>query len=183
MLYNIKGEQRWVGRAEKRGSGRRYAEGVSATPTDMRCRVLPMALSWSTIEIYQRKVWYNPQGTLLVSCRILPAESWVASLSRSTALLSSVATLRAVACDACFLASFLASSLACLLACLLACSLACLLLPSTQTVALAHPHHCEFYFFRPCLVYQGRKIKNFGSMLRAKTSTNNYSKKLLHQRI
>ena len=30
---------------------------------------------------------------------------------------------------------------------------------------------------------QGWKIKNIGSMLRAKTSTNKYSKKLLHQRI
>ena len=143
----------------KRALERRYAESVSTPLTDTRCSILCIALLLSSVEFYPQTARHNlshdPAGMHLVHCRILPPECSVdsLSLSLSRSCARRVHSLSRSCVPACFLA------------------------------AVGRPLFSEFNFFWPCLISQGRKIKNSDFMLPVATGSETYGKKLLRQRI
>ena len=166
----------------KRALERRYAESVSTSLTDTRCSILCIALLLSSVEFYPQTARHNlshdPAGMHLVHCRILPPECSVDSLSLSLSLSHDPVHILI-----CFLAVLRPAqgtfSLTILRTCLfLGCHRA-----STQIVVLRHAYFSEFNFFWPCLISQGRKIKNSDFMLPVATGSETYGKNLLRQRI
>ena len=153
----------------KRTLERRYAESVSTSLTDTRCSILCIALLLSSVEFCPQTARHNlshdPAGMHLVHCRILPPECSVDSVSLSLShdpvhiLICFLAVLRPAQ------GTF---SLTILRTCLfLGCRRA-----STQIVVLRHAYFSEFNFFWPCLISQGRKIKNSDFMLPVATRQN-----------
>ena len=147
----------------KRTLERRYAESVSTSLTDTRCSILCIALLLSSVEFYPQTARHNL--SLTIHCRILPPECSVDSVSLSLShdpvhiLICFLAVLRPAQ------GTF---SLTILRTCLfLGCRRA-----STQIVVLRHAYFSEFNFFWPCLISQGRKIKNSDFMLPVATRQN-----------